>query len=69
MIYITLQADGTAPLFIASQKGHCDVVDLLLRNGANINQSDQVHVCRYNINKLHTITSFTTDWYITFVNS
>ena len=29
--------------FIASQKGHCDVVDILLKNGANINQALEVY--------------------------
>ena len=36
-IYTPLQ-DGASPLFIASQEGHSEVVDVLLKNGADINQ-------------------------------
>ena len=27
------------PLFVASQKGHCDVVDALVRGGADVNKA------------------------------
>ena len=30
--------DGASPLLVASQEGHRDMVDILLKNGANINQ-------------------------------
>ena len=30
--------DGATPLFIASQNGHSDIVNTLIRNGADINQ-------------------------------
>ena len=35
--YFSLLQDGTTPLFMASQKGHVSVVDVLLRNGADPN--------------------------------
>ena len=41
--------DGASPLFIASEKGHCDVVDILFKNRANINQAMQV----WNIQSMH----------------
>ena len=36
-LYTPLQ-DGASPLFIASQEGHSEVVDVLVKNGANVNQ-------------------------------
>ena len=33
----SLSQDGVTPLIIASQKGHSDVVNILLRNGADVN--------------------------------
>ena len=35
---IPLTQDGATPLFIASQNGHRDIVNTLIRNGADINQ-------------------------------
>eukprot|EP00957_Ditylum_brightwellii_P061663 4679071-Ditylum_brightwellii.AAC.1 len=32
--------DGAAPLFMAAQNGYCDIVDLLLSNGADIDKPD-----------------------------
>ena len=46
-IIICLQ-DGASPLYIASQKGHCDVVDILLKNGAYTNQAMQVWTIHMN---------------------
>ena len=34
--------DGTIPLYMASQKGHVSIVDILLRNGADPNLADTV---------------------------
>ena len=45
-IQFSLQNGGT-PLFIASQNGHSDVVNILIRNGANINMAKKVK--HYNI--------------------
>ena len=39
---IPLTQDGATPLYIASEKGHSDTVNTLIRNGANINQSTKV---------------------------
>ena len=36
-LYTPLQ-NGSSPLFIASQEGHSEVVDVLVKNGADINQ-------------------------------
>ena len=38
----SLLQDGTTPLYMASQEGHEGVVKLLLDNGANVNQQDEV---------------------------
>ena len=43
-VTIPLTQDGTTPLYIASQNGHSDVVNILLRNGADINLAKKV--CR-----------------------
>ena len=34
---LPLTQDGVTPLYIASQKGHSDVMNILIRNGADIN--------------------------------
>ena len=34
--------DGFSPLCVASQYGHNLVVDILLKNGANVDQADKV---------------------------
>ena len=34
--------NGASPLFIASQEGHSEVVDVLVKNGAHINQPSNV---------------------------
>ena len=52
--------DGASPLFIASQGGHCDVVDILLKNGANINQAMQVWNIQYVSMYVHVrVTEYT----------
>ena len=40
-LYTPLQ-NGASPLFIASQEGHSEVVDVLVKNGANVNQPKNV---------------------------
>ena len=41
--YIFAMQDGRTPLYIASQEGHVECVDMLLKNGANhVNQPDKV---------------------------
>ena len=34
---LPLAQDGVTPLYIASQKGYSDVMNILIRNGADIN--------------------------------
>ena len=40
-IYLTVQ-DGFSPLYVASQFGHTDVLDLLLKAGADVHQMAKV---------------------------
>ena len=37
--------DGYSPLYVASQEGHTDVIDILLRKGADVNQTTTDEVC------------------------
>ena len=37
--------NGFSPLYVASQEGHTDVVDILLRKGADVNQTTTDEVC------------------------
>ena len=39
--------DGLSPLYMASQKGHLDIVKTLIEAGANINQSVKVSTHTY----------------------
>ena len=41
-LYIPLTQTYATPLFIASQNGHSNVVNILIRNGADINLACQV---------------------------
>ena len=36
---------GYSPLYVASQEGHTDVVDILLMKGADVNQTTTTEVC------------------------
>ena len=38
---ITIQ-DGLSPLYVASEYGHTDVVDILVKEGADVNQAATV---------------------------
>ena len=40
-ILFTVQ-DGVGPLYVASQEGHTDIVDLLLKAGADVHQAKKV---------------------------
>ena len=43
-VIVPLTQDGTTPLFIASERGHSDVVNVLIRNGADINLARNVYM-------------------------
>ena len=46
--------DGLSPVYIASQEGHPDVVDLLVQAGADIHLAEpEVYTCQYT----HTVSS------------
>ena len=36
--------DDISPLYVASQEGHTDVVDILLRSGADVHQTTKVRM-------------------------
>ena len=40
--FLIFVQDGFSPLYVASQYGHNLVVDILLKNGANVDQADKV---------------------------
>ena len=40
--HFPLTQSGMTPLFIASQNGHSDVVNILIRNGADVNMAEEV---------------------------
>ena len=42
MPLIPATQDGETPLYIASQNGHSDVVNMLIKNGADINLTFKV---------------------------
>ena len=52
MCCVFLQGKNT-PLHLASRGGHADIIDILIRNGANINQTNIVSErwCIYNLLK------------------
>ena len=43
--------DGVSPVYVASQNGHTEVVDLLVQEGADINlaTADKVHVSTHSV--------------------
>ena len=50
---LPLTQDGATPLYAASGKGHSDIVDILIRNGADVNLA--TNVWRYNVPYTHTV--------------
>ena len=55
-MYFPLTQDGATPLFMASQNGHSDVVNILIRNGADVNLSWEVcnnYVQQYGVPVTH----------------
>ena len=44
LIYAPLQEKGVSPLLIASQCGQSEIVDVLVKNGADVNQPDNVEL-------------------------
>ena len=42
VLSLTVQG-GFSPLYAASQEGHTEIVDLLVRAGADVNQAAEVH--------------------------
>ena len=49
VMMISVLQDGWSPLMIASEKGNLDVVKTLIEAGANVNHSNKVGVCIYNL--------------------
>ena len=43
ILSLTVQ-DGVSPLYVASRNGYTEIVDLLVRAGADVNQADKVHI-------------------------
>ena len=41
-MHFPLTQDGATPLYVASNNGHSDVVNILIRNGADVNLSWEV---------------------------
>ena len=49
VVSFTVQ-NGASPLYTASQEGHTDVVDILVKAGADVNQAETVvHVCLFEL--------------------
>ena len=42
VLSLTVQ-NGCSPLYVASEYGHTEIVDLLVRAGADVHQVDKVH--------------------------
>ena len=52
-VIIPFTQTGGTPLYIASEKGHSDVVNILIKNRADINLAR--NVWRYNVPYTHTV--------------
>ena len=61
--------DGYSPVYVASQEGHTEVVDLLVQAGADINlaTTDEVHVSTHTVSCSVAAVVETTDRAIEFV--
>ena len=42
LLFLSHAQDGATPLFIASQHGHSNVVNILIKNGAGVNMAKKV---------------------------
>ena len=56
-VIVPLTQTGATPLFIASQKGHTDIVNILIRNGACVNMAKKVRIILSVRTALSLITS------------
>ena len=54
-----LPQNGQGPLFSASQEGHTEVVDILLKHGADPNITSTVweQMCVYHVYTMHNVCS------------
>ena len=41
-MHFPLTQNGATPLYVASQNGHSDIVNILIRNGADVNMAANV---------------------------
>ena len=53
--YYSFTQDGATPLYIVSQKGYSDIVNILIRNGADVNLAHNVYI---DIMMCHTLTLY-----------
>ena len=42
-LYMYMQATGRSALFMASEQGNLEIVDLLVKGGASVDLKDKVH--------------------------
>ena len=57
MIVSSTTQDGLSPLYVASQEGHTDIVDILLKHGADPNLACTVWglVCSFHLLHVHCV--------------
>ena len=71
-VIIPLKQTGATPLFIASQNGHSDVVNILKTNGACVNKATNVRKifssAPIQVFNSTCYSSFHAEWYITAVH-
>lgn len=49
----SLSQDGASPLLAASNKGHTEIVDILLKKGANLNPDTTVRILYMHVHCVH----------------